>query len=172
MAGYNGYSMSNNAVAAYADGEKPLSKWTKADVLSAIKKAVEEGEVEIDFSLENLKKVPVKELKTLCLYCSSWHHTSSHFNKTDFYRLSLDEIESLTDARILGILNEISEKKKPEPTEEVWECSFLEWSGSRNHPKATRYTEIGTVRGDWFYRGNGLKKKTTANGFEFVRRIK
>lgn len=26
MAGYNGFSMSNNAVAAYEDGEKPLSK--------------------------------------------------------------------------------------------------------------------------------------------------
>lgn len=32
MAGYNGFSMSNNAVAAYEDGEKPLSKWTKADI--------------------------------------------------------------------------------------------------------------------------------------------
>lgn len=29
MAGYNGYSMSNNAVAAYENGEKPLSKWKK-----------------------------------------------------------------------------------------------------------------------------------------------
>ncbi len=26
MAGYNGWSMSNNAVEAYANGEKPLSK--------------------------------------------------------------------------------------------------------------------------------------------------
>lgn len=172
MAGYNGYSMSNNAVAAYADGEKPLSKWTKADVLSAINRAVEEGEVEIEFSLENLKKLPIKELKNLCLYCSSWHHTSSHFNKTDFYRISLDKIESLTDDKILEILNEISAKNEPAPREEVWECSFLEWSGSRNYPKATRYTEIGTVRGDWFYRQNGSKKKTTANGFEFIRRIK
>ena len=37
MAGYNGWSMSNNAVAAYEDGEKPLSKWTKADIFDAIK---------------------------------------------------------------------------------------------------------------------------------------
>ena len=29
MTGYNGWSMSNNAVQAYEDGEKPLSKWTK-----------------------------------------------------------------------------------------------------------------------------------------------
>lgn len=35
MAGYHGYSMSNNAVSAYADGEMPLSKWTKAEILDA-----------------------------------------------------------------------------------------------------------------------------------------
>lgn len=29
MAGYSGYSMSNNAVDAYESGEKPRSKWTK-----------------------------------------------------------------------------------------------------------------------------------------------
>lgn len=28
MAGYKGWAMSNNAVAAYENGEKPLSKWT------------------------------------------------------------------------------------------------------------------------------------------------
>lgn len=32
--GYNGYSMSNRAVAAYESGENPLSKWTKKDLLS------------------------------------------------------------------------------------------------------------------------------------------
>ena len=29
MAGYCGYSMSNNAVAAYDEGKKPISKWKK-----------------------------------------------------------------------------------------------------------------------------------------------
>jgi len=29
MSGYDGYSMSNNAVDAYENGEKPISKWTK-----------------------------------------------------------------------------------------------------------------------------------------------
>lgn len=33
MAGYSGWSMSNNAVTAYEDGEKPLSRWTKVDIL-------------------------------------------------------------------------------------------------------------------------------------------
>ena len=35
-AGYYGYSMSNNAVAAYADGEMPLSERSKEAVLNAV----------------------------------------------------------------------------------------------------------------------------------------
>lgn len=80
MAGYNGWSMSNNAVEAYANGEKPLSKWSKADILEAI----EEQEVELNCTMEKLRKIPAKVLKLVCLRYSSWHHTSNHFNKTDF----------------------------------------------------------------------------------------
>jgi hypothetical protein len=36
MAGYNGWSMSNNAVDAYENGEMPLSKWNKEAILDAI----------------------------------------------------------------------------------------------------------------------------------------
>ena len=36
MAGYYGYSMSNNAVSAYEEGEMPLSKWTKQGVIEYI----------------------------------------------------------------------------------------------------------------------------------------
>ena len=36
MAGYDGYSMSNNARAAYTNEEKPLSKWTKSELLDGI----------------------------------------------------------------------------------------------------------------------------------------
>lgn len=39
MAGYFNYSMSNNAVSAYEDGEKPLSRWSKKDIMAEIKKA-------------------------------------------------------------------------------------------------------------------------------------
>ena len=35
--GYDHYrNMSNNAVAAYEDGSRPLSKWTKLSILKAI----------------------------------------------------------------------------------------------------------------------------------------
>lgn len=51
MAGYNGWSMSNNAVEAYSNGEKPLSKWTKADIFDTIN----DTEVELKCSIEKLK---------------------------------------------------------------------------------------------------------------------
>lgn len=36
MSGYRGYSMSNNAVAAYEEGKKPLSKWFKSEILDSL----------------------------------------------------------------------------------------------------------------------------------------
>lgn len=169
MAGYNGFSMSNNAVAAYESGEKPLSKWTKADILDAI----EEQEVKLKCSIEKLKKLPIKVLKEICLTYSSWHHTSNHYNKTDFYSLDVDRIENLMDDEIDELLSDYKADKKAEskPLEEKWECSFLEWSGSRKHPVATEVIEEGVVKGDWFYRKNGTKKKTKANGFRFLKKI-
>lgn len=38
MAGYHNYSMSNNAVAAYENNEKPLSKWTKQEIINQVLK--------------------------------------------------------------------------------------------------------------------------------------
>lgn len=169
MAGYNGWSMSNNAVAAYEDGEKPLSKWTKTDIFDAINKQ----EVELKCSIEKLKKLPVKVLKEVCLTYSSWHHTSNHYNKTDFYSLDVDRIENLTDDKIKELLLDYKTGKKVEskPSEEKWECAFLEWSGSRKHPVATEVIEEGIIKGNWFYRKDGSKKKTTANGFRFIKQI-
>lgn len=169
MAGYNGFSMSNNAVAAYEDGEKPLSKWTKADIFDAINKQ----EVELKCSIEKLKKLPVKVLKEVCLTYSSWHHTSNHYNKTDFYSLDVDRIENLADDKIEELLLDYKTGKKAESksSEERWKCAFLEWSGSRKHPVATEVIEEGIIKGNWFYRKDGSKKKTTANGFRFIKQI-
>lgn len=167
MAGYYGYSMSNNAVDAYNDGEKPISKWTKSEILAAIKAE----NLNLSCSFEQLRKAPVRVLKRLCLVRSSWHHTSCLYNKTDFYSVDYDAVENITaemlDAEISAIKTEITQ----EPTEEKWRCAFLEWSGTRKHPKATEHIEIGIVKGNWFYREDGSKKKTNANGFRFIEKI-
>lgn len=162
--------MSNNAVSAYENGEKPLSKWKKADIL----KEIEKQEVDLKCSMVKLKKLPVGTLKAICLRVSSWHHTSNHYNKTDFYSLDIAYIEeALTEERVDKLLLQAKQPQKAEdePQEEKWKCAFLEWSGTRAHPKATEIIEIGIVKGNWFYRADGSKKKTTANGFEFLEKI-
>lgn len=92
-AGYAGYSMSNNAVKAYENNERPLSRWTLALVKAYI--AEQEGiEVE-DFEIVGFWKSLLKK--------TSWHHTSSRYNRTDFYSVfySDDDI----------ILNESGKKR-------------------------------------------------------------
>jgi hypothetical protein len=174
MAGYYGYSMSNNAINAYRAGEKPLSKWRKSDILEAIQSAVSDCEVTVKCDVSQLSKVTVSVLKSELLYNSSWHHTSEYYNETEFYSLDTDKLEELTAEAIAEMIANGKKEKiknKEVPISEKWECSFLEWSGSRNYPKATEYTEIGTVIGKWFYRANGSKKNTTANGFKFIRKV-
>lgn len=69
MAGYKGYSMSNNAVSAYEDGEKPLSKWTKTEIIESL--PILNADVK-----SGLKKMTAEQIKREFLYRSSWHHTS------------------------------------------------------------------------------------------------
>lgn len=160
--------MSNNAVEAYENGERPLSRWRKSDILEAISVS----EIELKCSISKLQKLPVKVLKEVCLTRSSWHHTSNYYNQTYFYALDEEYIGNLTDEKIEKLLKECkSEEKRREPAEERWKCAFLEWSGSRKHPKATELVEEGIIRGQWFYRQDGSKKKTSANGFRFIERV-
>lgn len=173
MAGYKGFSMSNNAVAAYESGEKPISKWTKREILSMIKSLMNENEC--NFLYDEIKKMPLNLMKKELLIRTSWHHTSNHYNETDFYSLDEDYILELTDEDIKNKIKDNKEfnkiVKEKNEKEEQWKCTFLEWSGTRRHPKATEITEIGVVKGIWFYRKNGSKKKTTANGFKFIEKL-
>ena len=57
MAGYNGFSISNNAVAAYDDGLVPASK---------------------------VPGVPAVLIKAHCRP-TKWHHSSKNYNRTNFY---------------------------------------------------------------------------------------
>ncbi len=97
MAGYHGYSMSNNAVAAYENGEMPMSKWSKKAIIERIEEAIDDGDIELQCSLDKLKKLPLEFLKRDCLTYSSWHHTSKFYNETDFYSLDIDSINEMTD---------------------------------------------------------------------------
>lgn len=95
MAGYHNYSMSNNAIEAYHTGEKPISKWKKSDIISEINQYRKEFDLPM-IDTTKFKKVSIKVMRKHFLRCSSWHHTSSHYNKTDFYSIDEDAIDSLT----------------------------------------------------------------------------
>ena len=169
--GYNGYSMSNRAVEAYSNGEKPLSKWTKTEIISAVS--------ELDpAKAKLLKSVKALTLKEKVLYCSSWHHTSSRYNKTNFYSIDEDFINGLTEEDIAEMtLENRNEKKKPKTYK--GDIFYIEWSGTRNYPKAEEKC-LNNVnieeRGSFYYvtddAGNKLlKKKIGSNGTRVVNYI-
>ena len=162
--GYSGYSMSNRAVDAYEDGEMPLSKWTKKMIISEV---VEHEH----FTEEELKKYHKNVLAEYFLFESSWHHTSKFCNATDFY--SIDE-----DIAKEGSIKELEEIKKrytPErkPKKEIKKIearkahiTYLEWGGTRVHPKATNVDAYAVIIGNWAYLENGKKKSICSNGFK------
>jgi hypothetical protein len=79
--GYAGYSMSNRAVKAYENGQKPLSKWKKQDIIDTIEFSADELE---PFQKE-ISSMSESEIKANLLEQSSWHHTGKLYNSTDFY---------------------------------------------------------------------------------------
>lgn len=163
MAGYNGYSMSNNAVDAYDDGEKPMSKWTKVALLDAIRE-------EFD-GLAGLEKLTAKRLRSEFLIRTSWHHTSSHFNQTDFYSVDFDKLAETTAEDVEKWRKEDKERskaeEKSEPEKSIRKVSYLVWGGTRKHPKATEHVETCEVVGNWAMTQNG-KKSIFARGFAFL----
>lgn len=151
MAGYNGYSMSNNAVAAYANGEKPYSKWTKAEILSEIPENIR-GEA---------KQLTASELKALFLKRTSWHHTSSHYNRTDFYSVTCEVSD--TDISRMIAMRAIQQPKEEKMIKAL--VHYLTWEGTRKHPKAIEHTSYALLNDNWAFLPDGTKKKRTANGF-------
>lgn len=116
MAGYDGYSMSNNARSAYAAGEKPFSKWTKKVILEEIREIIEENELNIDFDL--FSKISAKVLKDEFLQISSWHHTSKFYNCTDFYSIDEQKICELTNDEISRLSKIRTKSEKPKKSAE------------------------------------------------------
>ena len=163
MSGYYGYSMSNNAVEAYMRGEKPISRWTKAEILEAV------SEIDADKAIL-LKKVPLHALKKHFLVRTSWHHTSLLYNETDFYSIDEGAVETLTPELVQMYQQEV--KPKAEIQTFRGDIHFLEWYGTRRHPRTTEkvLADVNIKRRGMFYYvsdDNGtclLKKKIDSNG--------
>lgn len=108
--GYDGYSMSNRARAAYADGLKPLYKLTAADLpdgwtLAKARAAAEQG----------------------VWTPAEWHHTGSKYNETNFY-----------DPAELVEINPADIDVKPKADDCVKVLGYLgEWSGQGRRKSLT-----------------------------------
>lgn len=91
--GYSGWSMSLNAVAAYEDGEKPKSKWTKKAMLEALAAYAHEYDL---LYIEDLSKLKKAELFERFFTLTSWHHTGKYCNETDFYGIDEDAVAEVS----------------------------------------------------------------------------
>ena len=165
MAGYCGFSMSNNAKLAYATGEKPVSKWTKTAIIAEFEKSG----FSPDF-LDILKKQSIKILRKACLGKSSWHHTSKMYNETDFYTVSVDCEES----EILEMIEKVSDeiKKESEKTPEKWLVKYAVWYGNGRYKKCEWCEDVGIISGNWFIsEKSGKRKNISGNWFKKIERI-
>ena len=133
--GYHGYSMSLHAAEAYSNGEMPLSKWSKQEILDLC------GD-----RAEGLADLTVGELRRELLVSTGWHHTSSRCNITDFYRLDEDALEDMTDERIASIIAARKPRAprthKEEPRMLRARVSFKVWGGTRKHPTCKQVIEV------------------------------
>lgn len=165
MSGYCGYSMSNNAVNAYDNGEKPFSKWTKTEIIEALS----------DYPIvEVLKKIPAKAVKQLCLVKTSWHHTSCKYNKTDFYSIDDWAVSQMSKATIDLFVNAHCDAVKSQNKRFKGTLEYLEWVGSKRHPRPIQKRLTGDIedRGCFYYvyvdNVLMLKKKKDSNGTKLI----
>jgi hypothetical protein len=93
QAGYDGQSMSIRAREAYAAGEMPKSRWTKAAMVEAIQAWCRDADRVMLPEVEGLKK---DELFSRCFCVTSWHHTGKYANATDFYGVDADAADAFS----------------------------------------------------------------------------
>ena len=108
--GYYGRSMSNRAIRAYAQGEQPISKWTK----EAITDEVNDINDAIDLS-----KLSLKEMQDNFLTRTSWHHTGAFYNNTDFYSIDESAVANMTQEDVDDIINSRTRKTKSQEQREA-----------------------------------------------------
>ena len=162
MAGYKGKSMSNNAVAAYESGEKPISKWTKTAILESIKEIKPEA---VDLA----KELNAEELKEYFLARSSWHHTSLYYNRTNFYTIQAEQVERISPA----IIADIKSLRKPTAKRSKEEIAAEKAEKARRkEEKAEKAEKEILFKYQTKYKSlSGFMRSTTVN-IEELRRIR
>jgi hypothetical protein len=158
MAGYN-YTegMSHNAVDAYNEGKKPLSKITLEDLKEA--------------GWKGTKKQALDLAKNGHWKPSEWHHSGgTWYNKVSFY----DPQDLLDIDSSLSVDEPVNEKiwhpkirRWLENKEHKVIGSFPIFGGSRSRPKYLGEEEFqGILKGNWIFFDGG-KKKADGNNIKW-----
>lgn len=171
QSGYVGCKMSERAKEAYDNGERPMSKWTKWDILSELEYDLD------DDTIARLSKYSTQALKNVCLEWTSWHHTGSYANETDFYSV-IDGRDADLDQMFIDLdeeekeLKEFRKRQREEKRllqsiEEKYYFEYGVWSGTKKHPKLDYYKAFGVKKGNWIYYmdGSALKKKNAFGNY-------
>lgn len=148
MAGYSGISMSNNAVQAYDEGKKPVSRITKEDIL---KYGINES---ITFFRWFVKK-----------YClsSEWHHTSPKYNMTTFYDIK-QCCDKFNASDFEKIKNEYRDLQKSKPQKEVDTAVYyakVEYSISKYRGGRKYISAYAVICRGWAYVKDDYNNKIT-----------
>lgn len=154
MAGYDGFSKSHNARTAEANGLWPISILAK------------KFDVDIDFIRANFSP-------------SEWHHTSKHYNKTNYY--DLEEVEEfLTTDEGKNALVAFRKNQKEKKLSRVFNncvVHWLEWEEGRGYRgRKVRYPSENKAEGATvvvkgksayieFRSGRKMTKRLGTNGF-------
>lgn len=151
MAGYCEFSKSNNAIDAENAGMLTAS---------AIAKRIGHGATAAGVSM--------------VMEPSEWHHTSCRYNETNYYDFAGDMEEARENN--IDLTARIIEASKSENQRYRADVEWLEWSGTRKHPTASKH-EAKNIEveesGDWyifhFEDGSKKRKKIDSTGTWVVR---
>ena len=141
--GYDGYRMSKRASEAYRNGEKPLSRWTKKEIVSL------SGD-------ERMAGYPLSVLRKY---------------RTDFFAISEDAIRNIDIGELDRLAEEDRKQRQASAMEKPKKAiiSYGEWEGTRSHPRLVMRNEYAIVIGRWAYLESGKRKDLTGRHVESCR---
>ena len=156
--GYN-YSagMSNRAVAAYQEGAMPRSRWTKEELVEGIIDKNFENGISADLE-QKLRKHSAKWLREKFLSYDSWHHTSKHYNRTEFYSI-LDMGEEEATELILKEEVRLPKEKEKKALSKPVRATWTEFYKHGSRWKTEDITCFGKVKDGWFLGVDNSKKR-------------
>lgn len=163
--GYVGYSRSIRSQAAIEDYELPLSLINKSVIESFLNEHKEDySENELLF-LQKLAVIKWKFIAKEYARRSSWHHTGSHFNKTDHYDLLTVASKAIDLMKDIDHLYKDSQNVKSEHTFGVAKVQI--WGGSRKFPKLVGHEVVaGVVIGNWLHYKEDHEKQATTSRYK------